>query len=256
MVRLFEVFADSAVDPIPKAIRFGDLIHGSRIDGRDPITGDFPPTIAAQLVNAYATMRASVEAGGASTANVGQVSFFLQSMDDRALINGPWLEMFPDPEDRPTYKFMPARLEGGQLVHVEFFAVPGASRRSIHVQGVAHANPIPMAVQIGRYLFTSRILAYDPVTEKAADTAEAQADFVFQHAQTILDAAGFLWNDVVQGRGFVVDVSLMPLLSERWTRRFQPLDVPPLHTTRYEAGALQVMLELVACRDQQSSAMT
>jgi len=64
--------------------------------------------------------------------------------------------MFTNSDDRPTYKFMPAELTGEQLVHMEYFAVPGARRRDLHVQGVAHTNPIPMAVQIGRYVFSSR----------------------------------------------------------------------------------------------------
>jgi 2-iminobutanoate/2-iminopropanoate deaminase len=250
MVRLFEVLSGSGIDPIPNAFRVDDLIRGSRIDGREPTTGEFPATIGTQIANAYATMLASVEAAGATAAHIGQVSFYFQNIDDRALINERWIELFPDPDDRPTYKFMPARLAGGQLLQMDFYAVPGASRRSIHVQGVAHANPIPMAVQIGRYLFTSRILAYDPATEKAAATAEEQADFVFQHAQTILDAAGFDWNDVSQGRGFVADLSLMPLVTERWMHRFQSKDAAPLHATRYGGGALQVMLELIAHRDE------
>ena len=247
MSDLFEVFGNSDVDPIPKAIRNGDLLHGSRIDGRDPVSGLYPPTIQEQLVNAYATMRASVEAGGASVDNIGQVSFFLHDFDHRSLINDPWNEMFTDPEDRPTYKFMPAVLLGDQLVHIEYFAVPGARRRDIHVQGVAHTNPIPMAVLIGRYLFSSRMLGYDPVTEAAADGAEAQADFIFQHAETILDDAGFALSDVVQGRAFFVEAGMLPLISSRWEQRFPDGTArPPLHPVRYGAGALKVMLEFVA----------
>jgi len=249
MVRLFEVFGDAVVDPIPKAIRVGDLIHGSRIDGRDPRSGLYPATSKEQLVNAYATLRAAVESAGASTSNIAQVSFFLKNFDDRALLNDEWVEMFPDVADRPTYKFMPAPLIGEQLVQLEFFAVPGSTRRDIHVQGVAHTNPIPMAVQIGAYLFSSRLLAYDPATQSAAEGADAQADFLIQHAQTILDEAGFSWRDVVQGRGFVANASLMPLLSRRWDARFpDAAERPPLHFVEYGSGSLQVMLEFIAKR--------
>jgi 2-iminobutanoate/2-iminopropanoate deaminase len=247
MSGLFEVFGNTVVDPIPKAILIDDLLHGLRIDGRDPNTGEYPETIEQQLVNAYATMRDSVEAAGASVDNIGQVSFYLQNFDHRALINDPWNEMFTDAEDRPTYKFMPADLPGEQLVHMEYFAVPGARRRDLHVQGVAHTNPIPMAVHIGRYVFSSRMLPYDPATEKAATTTEAQADFIFQHAKRILDDAGFTWSDVVQGRGFFVQEEMFPLISSRWMERFpDATSRPPLHPIRYGAGGLQVMLEFIA----------
>ena len=43
----------------------------------------------------------------------------------RAALNGPWLEMFPDPQSRPARHTMNADLDGGKLVECEFVAVLG-----------------------------------------------------------------------------------------------------------------------------------
>ena len=250
-----EIFGNSAVDPIPLGFRADDLIIGLRITGADPDTGVLGEGIDEQLRLAYANLRSCVEAAGASTDNVGQVSFYLKDFEHRNLINGPWNEMFPDPEDRPTYKFMPAPLAGDQLVQMEFLAVAGERRRDIAVKGVAHTNPIPMAVRIGRYLFSSRMLPYDPATEKAAEGAETQADFIFEHAETILTSAGMGWADVVQGRAFYVEESGLSLIESGWAQRFPDAATrPPLHPVRYGAGGLLVMLEFIGIADREARA--
>ena len=247
MARFTELFDHAAIDPTPKGFRLDDLIVGLRIDGADAVTGSFGSNIQEQLENAYANLRSLVETAGATTDNIAQVSFFLGDIGDRDLVNGPWVKMFPDPDDRPTYKFMPAAMHGEELVRLEAFAVAGERRRPIHVDGVAHVNPIPMAVRIGPYLFSSRMLPYDPETSAAADGVEAQADFVFEHASTVLDRAGMTWTDVVQGRAFYASELGRELIGARWRSRLAATDpVPPLHEVEYHAGDLLVFLEFIA----------
>jgi hypothetical protein len=102
-------------------------------------------------------MKRAVEAAGAATDNIAQVSFFFKNFSGgvmRDVINPLWVAMFTDENARPTYKFMPApELPGDQQVHVEFWAVPGQKRNSIQIPNVAHTNPIPFGVKMGRYLF-------------------------------------------------------------------------------------------------------
>jgi 2-iminobutanoate/2-iminopropanoate deaminase len=247
METLTEIFANPEIDPIPEAIRHGDLVTGFRIDGRDPVTGELGSTIREQLDLAYGNLRRCVEAAGGTTDHIAQVSFFLRDFDDRDLINEGWIRTFADPADRPTYKFMPAPLDGGRLVQLEFFAVPGERRHPIDLAGVAHTNPIPLAVRIGRYLFSSRLLPYDPATGRPAEGDEAQADRLFEHAAAVLSAAGLGWAEVVQGRAFSVEDRGRVLLASRWRARFAGTTAaPPLHAVRYGSGALRVMLELVA----------
>jgi 2-iminobutanoate/2-iminopropanoate deaminase len=250
MSAISEVFTDSAIDPIPKAFRYGDLIRGSRIDGRDPATGQYGVTSEEQLQAVFDTLRPTVENEGASVDNIAQVSLYLRHWDDRPLMNPPWVAMFTDETDRPTYKFMPAELPGDQRVAIDFYAVPGERRKNLHIDGVAHTNPIPLAVQIGRYLFSSRVLPYDPATARPAEDVTKQADFLFQHASNLLGQADMSWRDVEQGRAFFVDASQFPLLEERWHAHVGA-GAAALHPVRYGAGGSQVMLEFIATRHPQ-----
>jgi len=242
-----EIFGNSAIDPIPIGYRVGDFVIGLRVDGRDQQSGQLGNTIEEQLELAFENMRNCVQAAGGTVDNVGQVSFFLADFEHRPLINSPWVEMFPDESDRPTYKFMPATLSEGQLVQIELYAVLGESRHDVHIAGVAHTNPIPMAVRMGRYLFSSRILPYDPETGRPAEEAQTQATHVFGNASTVLETAAFMWSDVVQGRAFLVDPSDSELMAAHWAAKFPEVATrPPLHMVQYGTGGLLVMLELIA----------
>jgi len=243
-----EVFGDPNVDPIPLGFRTGDLVHGLRITGRDPKTGTLGDGIEAQLRNAYDNMRLCVENAGGTIDNIAQVSmFFADFQSDRGAMNPPWVEMFPDENDRPTYKFMPANLPAEARIHFGFFAVVGQRRKLLSVPGVAHTNPIPLGVRIGRYLFSSRILPYDPSTGQPANGPEAQAEFLFQNADALLRAGGMAWGDVQQGRAFLAEPGHQQLVDSRWQERFPNADArPTLHRVRYGGGALQVMLEVIA----------
>lgn len=245
-----ELFGDQSIDPIPLGIRVGDLVHGLRITGKDPKTGKLGDGIEAQLKNAYANMRICVENAGGTTANIAQVSmFFADFQADRGAMNPPWIEMFPDENDRPPYKFIPASLPDRERVHFEFFAVLGQGRKVLSVAGVAHTNPIPLGVRIGGYLFSSRVLPYDPGTGQPANGAQAQAEFVFQNTTALLLAGGMSWQDVLQGRAFLADLAHEPLVEGRWQARFpNAASRPVLHSVRYGGGALQVMLEIIASK--------
>ena len=74
----------------------------------------------------------------------------------------------------------------GERIAFECYAVPGQGRKLLAVEGVAHTNPIPLGVRIGRYLFSSRMLPYDPAKGWAADGAESQAEFLFANTDALL----------------------------------------------------------------------
>lgn len=248
MADLAEIFGGPADDPIPVGIRVGDLIHGLRVAGADPATGAPGEGIESQIRHAFAAMRASAEAAGAGLANVGLVSaFFADVRASMPAFNALWVETFPDDADRPTYKFMAAPLPAGRLVQLEYFAVRGGRRSVVNIPGVAHTNPIPMASRVGAYLFTSRVLPFDPADGKPGEGAARQAELAFANAATVLETAGMGWGDVVQGRAFVAEDGDRPLVARLWAERTAGAPAPVLHMTRYRvAPTLLVMLELIA----------
>ncbi|MCD6073641.1 MAG: RidA family protein [Rhodospirillales bacterium] len=246
-----EVFANPSADPIPVGIRSHDLVHAVRITGADPTTGAMPDGLEAQLRNAFANMSRSIENAGGTIDNIAHVSLFLA--DARASmpsVNAQWVGMFPDASDRPTYKFMTASLTGGLLVDIEYFAVVGARRRVIDIPGVAHTNPIPMAVRIGDYLFTSRVLPMNPASGSYPAEVTAQMDALFGNVDAVLSEAGMAWQDVMQGRLFLADMANLPTAERRWASQFPNLDTQPvLHPIHYNVGpTLLIMLELLAAK--------
>jgi enamine deaminase RidA (YjgF/YER057c/UK114 family) len=247
-----EIFANPAVDPIPVGIRSHDLVHAARITGADPTSGNMPDGLDAQLRNAFVKMSRSIENAGGTIENIAHVSLFLT--DTRAgmpLVNAQWVATFSDADDRPTYKFMTAPLMQGQLVQIEYFAVIGARRRVVNIAGVAHTNPIPMAVRIGDYLFTSRVLPMDPATGTYPADVAAQTEVLFSNVEAVLSTAGMSWRDVVQGRLFLADMANLPALERRWASHFRDSAAQPvLHPVHYNVGpSLLVMLELLAVKD-------
>jgi enamine deaminase RidA (YjgF/YER057c/UK114 family) len=245
--RPVEVFANPDVDPIPSGLRLGDLVHGLRINGADPQTGVVPEGLEHQLSNTFGNLKRAVENAGGTLDNVAQVTFFLaDTKSAMQALNMQWVDSFPTDDDRPTYKFMTAALPAGQLVELEFFAVLGIRRQLVNIAGVAHTNPIPMAVRMGRYLFTSRVLPMVPATGAYPACAAAQTDALFGNLEAVLAAAGMRWQDVSQGRLFLHDMAALSDLLRRWESRFDG-EVPPLHPVHYPVSpSLFVMIELIA----------
>ena len=122
------------------------------------------------------------------------------------------------------------------------------SRRSIHIDPVRHAAPIPMAAKVGNLLMTSGILGADPATGEMAEGPEAQARFCFENMRRILSAAGGSLGDVVHVTVFVKDHSYRQAVNVPWLELFpDENDRPARHTLKAELpGTLEVQLEVVA----------
>jgi 2-iminobutanoate/2-iminopropanoate deaminase len=241
-----EIFPNPDTDPIPSGVRIGKLIHGLRIFGTDPTTGALGQGIEQQMRFAFQNLQRNVESVGGTLDNVAQVSVFLKNRRDLKALNPPWVEMFPNDLNRPTYKFMQADLPGEQLVSLEAFALVGERRTTLQIPNVAHTNPIPMGVRIGNMLFSSRVLPYDAQTGQPPDTVERQAECLFENVRTLLQLAGAQPDHITQGRLFVFDRADLPLAEKHWHALVGDPG-PTLHTVHYGlAPALKIMLELIA----------
>jgi 2-iminobutanoate/2-iminopropanoate deaminase len=129
--------------------------------------------------------------------------------------------------------------------------VLGQRRQLLAVEGVAHTNPIPLGVRIGRYVFSSRMLPYDPSTGKAAEGVEAQTHFLFANTAAMLAQGGMDWNNVVYGRAFLSDPTTQTqLFEEQWQQHLPDAEKrPALNRVKYGGGPLLVMLEVIARQD-------
>jgi len=110
--------------PIPMGARVGNMIFSSGIMGADPATGIVPEDLESQCVFAFANMKTMVENAGGTIKNIGTIKVYMKDRSQREAVNRPWLEMFPDEDDRPArhaieYDAFPP----GVLVQLEIVAV-------------------------------------------------------------------------------------------------------------------------------------
>ena len=110
--------------PIPMGARVGNMIFSSGIMGADPATGTVPEALERQCVFAFANMKTRVENAGGTIKNIGTIKVYMKDRSQREAVNRPWLEMFPDEDDRPArhaieYDAFPP----GVLVQLEIVAV-------------------------------------------------------------------------------------------------------------------------------------
>ena len=110
--------------PIPMGARVGNMIFSSGIIGADPSTGEVPEDLESQCVFAFANMKTMVENAGGTVQNIGSIKVYMKDRSQREAVNRPWLEMFPDEDDRPARHAMEyGAFPPGVLVQLEVIAV-------------------------------------------------------------------------------------------------------------------------------------
>lgn len=110
-------------NPIPNAIKLGNMIFSSSIGGYDPKTGEVPKDAATQVANAFTNVRLTMEAAGATTDDIGRILFYVHDMSTRELLNKEWLKMFPDEDNRPVRKVLVSSIPKELVVQIEVTAV-------------------------------------------------------------------------------------------------------------------------------------
>jgi 2-iminobutanoate/2-iminopropanoate deaminase len=93
-------------------------------------------------------------------------------------------------------------------------------RKSIHIDGFAHKNPIPNASVVGNMLVTGLIMGRDTRSDTIADTIEEQCAILFRHIRDIVDAAGGTTDDIIKMNVWLKDTSDRSALNAEWTAMF------------------------------------
>lgn len=110
-------------NPIPAGCRVGPLLESGSVLGTDPATGKVAETIEAQCAFMLANMQRIVEAAGGTTGDIAKVTVWMKNRGDRPALNKPWLEMFPDPANRPArHAISQPDLDMGKLIECSFTA--------------------------------------------------------------------------------------------------------------------------------------
>jgi 2-iminobutanoate/2-iminopropanoate deaminase len=120
-----EIRTDTAPTPggsYSQGIRAGNLLFTAGQVGINPTTGELAgESIEAQTVQVLENVKAVLEAGGASMADVVKVTAFLTDMSLFSGYDAVYRTYFPEP--RPARSSVGAKLAGAFLVEIEAVAV-------------------------------------------------------------------------------------------------------------------------------------
>jgi 2-iminobutanoate/2-iminopropanoate deaminase len=124
------------------------------------------------------------------------------------------------------------------------------SRQAIQTNGAPAAiGPYSQAIRTGDTVYCSGQIGLDPATGELVDGVEAQAERALRNLQSVLDAAGLGFDDVVKTTIFLADVGDFATVNAVYAKHMP--DPPPARSTigvgALPKGAL-VEIELVARR--------
>lgn len=112
-------------------------------------------------------------------------------------------------------------------------------RKSIHIDGFAHKNPIPNASVIGDLLVTGVIMGRDTRSETIPDTIEEQCAILFRHVRDIVEAAGGTTDDIIKMSVWLKDTSDRAALNAEWIAMFpDPENRPARHAFALDSDSL------------------
>lgn len=110
-------------NPIPTAVKVGNMVYTSAIIGSDPETGKMPESVEEEVANLFHYMREITELAGGTTDDIAHLSVSLTDREYKKIVNVEWLKMFPNEDDRPARHSTVQKLRDGLRVQIEMTAV-------------------------------------------------------------------------------------------------------------------------------------
>lgn len=122
------------------------------------------------------------------------------------------------------------------------------SPRSIHVAGLGHNAPIPVAARVGPLLCSSAIAGKDAATGALPPDAATQAKNAFANLRRVLEAGGATLADVAKLAITLHDNSVRDAVNAEWLACFpDPDDRPARHIVVHELQhGMALQLEFIA----------
>jgi enamine deaminase RidA (YjgF/YER057c/UK114 family) len=110
-------------NPIPTAVKIGQMVFTSAVGGQDPHTHETPADPQKQVENCFKTLRLIMEEAGGTTDDIAKMTVHLKDLKYRDYVNVEWFKMFPDENNRPARHAMEADLRGSNIIQIEAIAV-------------------------------------------------------------------------------------------------------------------------------------
>lgn len=110
-------------NPIPTAVKIGNMVYTSAIIGSDPETGNIPDRVEDEVANIFHYIQEIMEAAGGTTDDIARLTVLASDVAYKKVVNVEWLKMFPYEEDRPARHTNVQKLREGLRVQIEMIAV-------------------------------------------------------------------------------------------------------------------------------------
>lgn len=110
-------------NPIPTAVKIGNMVYTSALIGTDPSSGQMPETVEEEVAQLFTYILEIMEKAGGSSENIAHLSVSVTDRSYKEIVNKEWLKLFPDPDNRPARHTTVHSLKPGVHVQVEMVAV-------------------------------------------------------------------------------------------------------------------------------------
>ena len=249
-----ELYLDAAKSSLPAGARIGGLVIMPGLAPVDPQTGAIVgDDMESQLRAVLQNMDRVLAAAGCSNRDVARVTTFMRQTSDRTALNKVYKEWYPNEDERPPNKYLPAELTEGIHVRAQVIAVPGSAAKAIEIDGIHHQDWMSLGGINGGLITSSRIFGSDPATGKGSPEADRHTEIIFENADRLLALAGGSWANMSQATVFYQGEHLRELVMREWRKRgSEHVDGPRLNMVETDLGGqardgvLMPRIEIVA----------
>jgi 2-iminobutanoate/2-iminopropanoate deaminase len=215
-----ELYLDAAHSSLPAGARIGNVVVAPGLMPIDPLTGAIAgEDEESQLRAVFQNMDRLLEAAGCGRKDVARVTLFMRQVSDRSRMNKVYKEWYPNEDERPPNKYLPAQLPEGIHVKAQVIAVPGTDARAIEIPGIHHQDWMSLGGLNSNLLTSSRIFGTDPATGKGSPDAAGHTAIVFENADRLLALAGGGWTNMSQVTAFYQGEHLLQTIRAEYDKR-------------------------------------
>jgi 2-iminobutanoate/2-iminopropanoate deaminase len=214
----------------PPAVRIGDQVFSTGIDGRDPETGKLSEDREAQVRQAYANLQALLADAGASWDDVLHVYAFLDRLRAQSLMHEVWEGIFTNHGRCPARKAIHYGSfdDDSTILQLQAVGVVGPrDRRDFLLENVPVHETGTMGAAIGRQMRSCGISG-NPGGKLG--TLDEQIEWAFKHMRAVMREAGGTTDDIGQVSILVRNYNDIPRILEGWRQEFPDRDDQPAHT--------------------------
>lgn len=121
--QVIQINGSAHENPIPTAVKIGNMVYTSALMGTDPSSGQMPETVEEEVAQLFTYILEIMEKAGGSSDNIAHLSVSVTDRSYKEIVNKEWLKLFPDPDNRPARHTTVHSLKPGVHVQVEMVAV-------------------------------------------------------------------------------------------------------------------------------------